>query len=98
MVLGRKTVLVVCGLGVATSTVVAFTLEEEMKKRGIIIHTIQCKAAEVFMYVANADLIVSTTPIAAKQPVPIINALGLITGIGKEAIIEDVAEKLIANK
>ena len=89
-----KKVLVVCGLGVATSTVVALAIEEEMKKRGLQVYTIQCKASEVFKHVDDVDLIVATTPVAGKYPVPVIHTLAFITGVGKEEVIEKIAQAL----
>ena len=38
-----KRILVACGTAIATSTVVAKSIEEEMKKRGIQVITRQCK-------------------------------------------------------
>ncbi len=90
----KKTVLVVCGLGVATSTVAAIMIEEEMKKRGITVHTIQCKASEMPNYISDVDLIVATTQIADNYPVPVIRALTFITGIGKEETINQIAQAL----
>jgi len=43
----RKRILVVCGTGIATSTVVARKLEEKLEEKGIDIETRQCKVAEV---------------------------------------------------
>jgi PTS system galactitol-specific IIB component len=40
----RKTILVACGTAIATSTVVAKTLEEVLRERGIDVVTRQCKA------------------------------------------------------
>lgn len=67
-----KVVLVACGTAIATSTVVAVAIEEAMKERGITVTTRQCKAAEVPSLAADADLVVSTTPIAARLNIPVI--------------------------
>jgi galactitol-specific phosphotransferase system IIB component len=40
-------ILVVCGTGIATSTVVSRKLEEKLPERGFNVETRQCKAAEV---------------------------------------------------
>jgi PTS system galactitol-specific IIB component len=89
-----KVVLVACGTAIATSTVVAVAIEEAMKERGIAVTTRQCKAAEVPSLVADADLIVTTTPIAAKVNVPVIQTLAFLTGVGKEAVINQIADAL----
>jgi PTS system galactitol-specific IIB component len=43
----RKTILVACGTAVATSTVVAISIEEILRDRGFDVVTRQCKASEV---------------------------------------------------
>ncbi|MEH0070866.1 PTS sugar transporter subunit IIB [Pannonibacter sp. Pt2-lr] len=89
-----KTVLVACGTAVATSTVVANSLEEAMAARGIRIETRQCKATEVPSLIDQADLVVSTTPLPPNLPKPAIVTLAFLTGIGREAEIEKIAKIL----
>ena len=89
-----KRILVACGTAIATSTVVANAIEEEMKKRGINISTNQCKAAEVPSLASNVDLIVTTTPLPSNLGVPVIHTLAFLTGVGKEAVIEQIVEIL----
>lgn len=89
-----KTILISCGTGVATSTMVANAIEEAMKARGIDIITRQCKAIEVRSLVDGADLIVTTTPVPEDLDVPVIHTLAFLTGIGKEEVIEQIAGHL----
>lgn len=89
-----KNVLVVCGLGVATSTVVGHYVEEIAKEKEINIQLTQCKAAEIFVYISDTDLIITTTALDNKYSVPMINAIPLITGIGKEEIIKKIEDAL----
>lgn len=86
-----KRVLVACGTAVATSTVVANAIEEEMKARGIRVEIRQCKATEVASLVADVDLVVSTTPVPPNLPKPTIVTLAFLTGVGKAAVIEKIA-------
>jgi PTS system galactitol-specific IIB component len=85
-----KRILVACGTAIATSTVVAKGIEEEMAKRGIKVITRQCKASEIRGLVKDADLVVTTTPVPQDLGVPVIQTLAFLTGIGKEAIIEQI--------
>jgi len=39
-------------------------------------------------------LIVTTTPVATDHGKPVIQTLAFLTGIGKEAVIEQIIEKL----
>ncbi len=89
-----KVVLVACGTAIATSTVVAHAIEEGMKKRGISITTRQCKATEVPSLAADADLIVTTTPLPGNLGKPVIQTLAFLTGIGKEEVLKQIEEIL----
>jgi PTS system galactitol-specific IIB component len=42
----------------------------------------------------DADLIVTTTPVRTERDVPVIQTLAFLTGIGKEAVIEEIVQKL----
>ena len=88
---GKKIVLVACGTAVATSTVVANSIEEEMASRGIAVETRQCKATEVPGLIADVDLVVSTTPLPSGLSKPAIVTLAFLTGIGRDAEIEKIA-------
>jgi galactitol PTS system EIIB component len=89
-----KRILVACGTAIATSTVVAKSIEEELKKRGIQVVTRQCKATEVKGLEHGYDLIVTTTPLPKDLEVPVIQTLAFLTGIGKEAVIEQIVKAL----
>lgn len=91
-----KRILVACGTAVATSTVVARAIEEAMKARGIAVTTRQCKAAEIRGLLQGVDLVVTTTPVPKDLGVPVIQTLAFLTGIGKEDVIENIANLLQA--
>lgn len=90
----RKTILVACGTAVATSTVVAKSIEEILRDRGIDVVTRQCKASEVASMISGVDLVVTTTPLPGNLGVPVIQTLAFLTGIGKEAVIEQIIQAL----
>lgn len=89
-----KRILVACGTAIATSTVVARAIEEALDERGIQVVTRQCKATEVPSLVEGMDLVVTTTPVPGNLGVPVIQTLAFLTGIGKEAVIEQIIEAL----
>jgi PTS system galactitol-specific IIB component len=93
-----KRILIACGTGIATSTVVAKAIEEALKERSIDVITRQCKAAEVRSLVGQADLIVTTTPLPSNLGVPVIHTLAFLTGIGKEDAIEQIVKALQEKK
>jgi PTS system galactitol-specific IIB component len=90
----RKTILVACGTAVATSTVVAKSIEEILRDRGIDVVTRQCKASEVSSMLSGVSLVVTTTPLQGNLGVPVIQTLAFLTGMGKEAVIEQIIQAL----
>jgi PTS system galactitol-specific IIB component len=91
---GKNRILVACGTAIATATVVAKAIEEALDKRGISVTITQCKSSEVPSLALDADLIITTTPVPTDHGKPIIQTLAFITGIGKEAVIKQIIEKL----
>lgn len=90
----EKVVLVACGTAVATSTVVAMAIEEEMKARGIPVAIRQCKATEVPSLIDDVDLVVSTTPVPSGLSKPVITTLAFLTGIGKDDVLKQIEDHL----
>jgi PTS system galactitol-specific IIB component len=91
---GKKRILVACGTAIATSTVVARKIEEELAKRGIQVETTQCKASEVKSKVEGHDLVVATTFVTDTGDVPVIRTVSFLTGIGIEQDIEKIIQYL----
>ncbi len=90
----KKRILVVCGTGIATSTVVAKNIEEKLKEKGFSVETRQCKATEIKNNLDGVDLIVTTTNLSGDFGIPVIRSLAFLTGIGEEEAIEEIANKL----
>lgn len=91
-----KVVLVACGTAVATSTVVALAIEEEMKERGISVTIRQCKATEVRSMVEDVDIVVATTPVPDDLGKPVFKGLPFLTGIGKDDVLDRIEQALRA--
>jgi PTS system galactitol-specific IIB component len=90
----KYTIIVSCGTAIATSTHVAIKLKELLGEREINIHTIQCRVPEVPDYADQADLVVTTAQVPFDLPVPVINGLPFLTGIGIKEVIDDIEKKL----
>lgn len=86
----KKRILVACGTAIATSTVVARKIEEELEKRGMKADITQCKASEVPSHVEGHDLVVTTTFVSGTGSVPVIQTISFLTGIGIEKDIEKI--------
>lgn len=87
-------VLVACGAGIATSTVVCQRVENLLKDNNIDAEIIQCKIVEVASRQDGADLIVSTTILPTTYKIPAIIATAYITGIGMEKLDQKILDHL----
>jgi PTS system galactitol-specific IIB component len=87
-------VLVACGAGIATSTVVCQRVENLLKENNINAEVIQCKIAEVKSKQEDADLIVSTTILPTTYNIPAVIATAYITGIGADKLDQKILAHL----
>lgn len=92
--MAKKKVLVACGTGIATSTVVVNKVKESLAARGLDVSVDQCKASEVPSKAASYDLIIATTPITGAGDTPVTRTLSFLTGVGIDKDIETIVEKL----
>ncbi|MFD2922257.1 PTS sugar transporter subunit IIB [Halobacillus naozhouensis] len=90
----KKQVLVACGAGIATSTVVNGAIEEMVKDNNLKVDLVQIKIAEIGGYVDTADLLVTTAMTKKDYPFPVINAQSFLTGIGTENTKQQILEEL----
>lgn len=92
---GKKTVVIICGTGIATSTVVSTKVEALCKKNRIPVQVIQGKAVEAQSLSERADLVVTTTPkLKLTTAVPILNGIPFLNGIGEEKLEADILKAL----
>ncbi|MTB64748.1 PTS galactitol transporter subunit IIB [Streptococcus sp. zg-86] len=86
-----KHILVACGNGIATSTVVATKIKDYALKNGIQVDTTQCKLMEVTGKASHFDLLVTTGQFTGGEvAIPSVGAISLLTGIGEEATLEEI--------
>lgn len=79
-----KLVLVACGTGIATSTVVCKRVEELLKANHIDARVIQCKIAEVGGYEDQADLLVTTTIPPREYKMPVVKAVNYLMNMNTD--------------
>jgi PTS system galactitol-specific IIB component len=89
-----KRVIIACGSGIATSTIMDDRVREFLDTTGIPYQTVQCNILELGNYVEDADVIISSTKISTDYGVPQITGTGYITGIGEEELNEKLLEIL----
>ena len=89
-----KQVLVACGAGIATSTVVNNAIEEMAKEHNIKVDIKQIKITEVGPYEDTADLLVTTAMTKKEYKFPVTNARNFLTGIGIEETKQQILTEL----
>lgn len=85
-------VLVACGAGIATSTVVMKKVEDLFKENNIDANLIQIKITEAASKQDDADMLISTTVLPTTYKIPAIKAMALLTGIGADKVNNEILE------
>ncbi|AUJ28854.1 MAG: PTS sugar transporter subunit IIB [Liquorilactobacillus hordei] len=84
-------ILVACGNGIATSTVVASKIKSFLADKNITVETTQTKLMEVPSKVENYDLLVTTGQFEGKtHNVPYVHGLPILTGVGAENTLNEI--------
>ncbi len=89
-----KRILVVCGTGVATSTVVVQKVRAFVESQGIDATITQGAVADLVSGGTNADVIVATTQVPATVQVPVVQGLPFLTGVGTDAALAQLRDHL----
>ena len=92
--MAKKKIMVACGTGIATSTVVVNKMGNLLKERGIDVDIQQCKVGELPYKSDKVDIIVTTTAYTSKDNIPVIVAVSFLTGIGVDKDLEKIIEIL----
>ena len=83
----KKTVVIISGSGIVTSTFVAVEVDALCEQHKIPVQIIQGKAVEAQPMLRAADLVVTTTrKLELNTPAPIISGVPFLNGIGEEAL------------
>lgn len=85
-----KRILVVCGTGVATSTVVVQKVRSFCESEGLSATISQGAVADLVQGHTNADFIVATTEVPSSVKVPVIHGLPFLTGVGVAAVEDEI--------
>lgn len=89
-----KRVLIICGTGVATSTVVATKVREHCAAAGLDVEVSQGKVMDLLSGAHGVDLIVATTQVPDSVSVPVVAGLPFLTGIGAEDAMAEIDRHL----
>ncbi|MGM0214347.1 PTS sugar transporter subunit IIB [Enterococcus sp. AZ109] len=89
-------VLVACGAGIATSTVVMKKVEDLFARNEIPVEITQIKIAEAAAKQDEADILISTTMLPTEYSIPAIKAMAFLTGINTEKVEKEILEAVNA--
>lgn len=89
-----KKVLVICGTGVATSTMVATSIKDHCAAQGLEVTVTQGKVMDLLSGTPDVDVIVATTSVPDTVTVPVVAGLPFLTGIGVDASLAEVVRHL----
>ena len=99
--MAKLKVLVACGAGIATSTVVMKRVEDLFKNNNIDVDIIQIKIAEAKSRESEADMLITTTLLPTEFNIPAIKAMGYLTGINADKVdaqILEAANEILSKK
>ncbi|GAB3052336.1 PTS sugar transporter subunit IIB [Sediminivirga luteola] len=88
--MARKHVLVICGTGVATSTVVSQKIRAFLDENGLDATISQGAVADLLGGGVSADFVVSTTTVPDSVGVPVIQGMPFLTGMGVDGVYEQI--------
>lgn len=91
-----KTLMIVCGTGVATSTIVMSKVKTWIAENNYqnLIHLSQGKITDILTTVDDYDAVISTTMVPSQLKDKIINGVSLLTGTDPDKVYDEVKAKL----
>lgn len=89
-----KTVIVACGSGIATSTIISSKVSELLDSHGIEYNLIQCSINEIDSYVSDADIVISSMQLYEDLPCPKVTGIAYLTGVGEDAVNQQILDIL----
>lgn len=93
-----KSLMVVCGTGIATSTVATGKIKDYLESVGKNdqVKFLQSKIADEVSAIENDDydIVVSTTMVPSAIKDKVINGVALLTGVGTQKVFDEIEAKL----
>jgi PTS system galactitol-specific IIB component len=87
-------ILILCATSVATSTAIAYRLEEVFEKEGLNVEIVQGTGSDYIPRSENLhnefDLVIPTIEFPKNCKIPVINGVPFITGIGEDEAIQAI--------
>ncbi|HJA24284.1 PTS sugar transporter subunit IIB [Limosilactobacillus coleohominis] len=94
-----KTLMVVCGSGIATSTVVEGKIRDFLDSKGVLdkVKMYKGNIAEQINHIDEYDAFVSTTVVPDDVKDKVISGLPVLTGVGADKVYDEILNKLGLN-
>lgn len=91
-------ILCVCGSGTVSSAMVANKLKEKLAKHGYSVNPVEASpnSVESSLAAGGFALIACVSPVYKDYGVPKVNAVGLLTGLAEDQVINDCLKILEA--
>ena len=89
-----KKILVDCGTGMATSTMISEKIKGILEDNGIDSVITQCILSEIASNAANVDLIVTSMKVDEEYKAPVLLGTAFLTGINEEEATKKLLEIL----
>ena len=91
-----KKLLIMCGTGVATSTVVTNKVKEWLKKENMDkeVKIIQSKVSDEVGRLDEYDVVLSTTTVPERVKDKVIHGVPLLTGVNVDEMYKEIKDKL----
>ena len=91
-----KKLLIMCGSGIATSTVVSGKVKQWLKDNNLEdeVKIYQSKIADELNKFDDYDVVVSTTVVPDSVKEKVINGVALLTGVGRDKVFEQIRKEL----
>lgn len=87
-----KKIIVACGSGVATSQTVASKVSRLLKDRKVkaVVEAVDLKSVD--RYMDSSCAYISITKTKKEYPIPVINGIAFLTGVGQEAELQKLID------
>ena len=91
-----KQIVVACGSGVATSQTVASKVNRLLKENNIPAEVLAVDIKSVDRYIAGSCAYITITKVTKEYPIPVINGIAFLTGVGQDAEFKKLGVEIYA--
>ena len=90
----QKTILVVCGTGMASSAIMGDAVHELLKRNQVDSKVILCRYSQIKSYLSQADLVIASVNPPEELERPVILGTGFLTGVGVDQLEQAILTQL----